>query len=465
MRNFERKLKKALSCYEQNDYETALNICEKILEKDYNNEEALSLEGKLLYLKGELEAAKISWKINSDYNNNEEAKNYLNNIDKYSKEKELYEEALVYIKNNNKKKALEKLYLCSKDGFNKINVIKTLKDCDLFGTSEIANENKDLPSKNNLNSKKEIYSNENKKEDKLNNNNNKYLESSSKNTKGQSFKENIKSKNLKNNKKEKSNKQDKNVESNIKGSNSNNKISVDDLKFTKDTSSINSKNNSSKKLMRTPIIVLLAIVIIGTIAYISTKSFKDSNQHKETSATNSESNEKTKAADLNKEFSSALKEENSNRLYELILQNPKDKIPSEDVDIYNKAEEFLKTKGVVKFYEDGLSLFKEKKYEEALAYFKKALDFSEDSYLNPHIIYFIATSNDNLKNTDESIKYYKMYLDKYKKDTYTAECIYKLALLYKDKDKELAKKYASKIEDDYSDSIYYNDKIKDIIYS
>ena len=43
MSKYDKKLKKALAQYENGNYEEALDICEKVLDKDYNNEEALTL--------------------------------------------------------------------------------------------------------------------------------------------------------------------------------------------------------------------------------------------------------------------------------------------------------------------------------------------------------------------------------------------------------------------------------------
>lgn len=80
-----KKLKKALEHYQSGDYESALKICEKFLEKDYSNEEALFLEGDILYKLGRIDDAIVTWKINSEYNKNEEATNRLAAVDKERK--------------------------------------------------------------------------------------------------------------------------------------------------------------------------------------------------------------------------------------------------------------------------------------------------------------------------------------------------------------------------------------------
>ena len=84
MSKYDKKLKKALAQYENGNYEEALDICEKILDKDYNNEEALTLESRALEKLNRISDAIVSWKINAEYNNNEEARTKLdkfNNLD------------------------------------------------------------------------------------------------------------------------------------------------------------------------------------------------------------------------------------------------------------------------------------------------------------------------------------------------------------------------------------------------
>ncbi|MDU7886109.1 MAG: tetratricopeptide repeat protein, partial [Clostridium perfringens] len=84
MSKYDKKLKKALAQFENGNYEEALDICEKVLDKDYNNEEALTLESRALEKLNRISDAIVSWKINAEYNNNEEARTKLdkfNNLD------------------------------------------------------------------------------------------------------------------------------------------------------------------------------------------------------------------------------------------------------------------------------------------------------------------------------------------------------------------------------------------------
>ena len=81
-----KKLQKAFEYYEQGKYKEALKICSKVLNKEYNNEDALTLEGEVLFKCGRIDDAIITWKINAEYNNNELAKKHLARIDSGVKE-------------------------------------------------------------------------------------------------------------------------------------------------------------------------------------------------------------------------------------------------------------------------------------------------------------------------------------------------------------------------------------------
>lgn len=458
MKNSNKKFKKALMYFEKGNLEEALIICEKILEKDYSNEDVLALEGDILCLIGKLDEAKVTWKINADYNNNENAKNHLNNLDDYHTSMVLYNEALKDINTNKFEQAREKLSQCTKNNFNKVNISKAIDICKnnkniITSTDKISNKIDEISIK------KTNKNNDNNLTKKDSNNN----ENSSTITSKEML-------DLISDKKEK-------VESipihtiNLKASDQ-----QATPKASMNTTEDFVKIAIPKKGLKVSGIVVGVgvIILVGLYSILNNLNVTSASPDKvvESSTSNNLKKEEVKTqtkveitVDLAKELNAAVSNENLEKIYTLLSKNPKDKVPANDIEIYEKAEELMKTNGVKAFYLKGCELFKEKKYEEALSDFKKALPYSDGNYLNSHIIYFMATSYDNLKNVDESTKYYKMYLDKYSTDTYAAECYYKLALLYKDTDKELSKQYASRIEDEFPDTIYYNDSIKSIIYN
>lgn len=472
MKNSNKKLKKALMYFEKGNLEEALSICEKILEKDYSNEDVLALEGDILCLMGKLDEAKVTWKINADYNNNENAKNHLNNLDDYHTNMVLYNDALKDINTNQFEQACEKLSQCTKNNFNKVNISKALDICKnnrniVTSTDNTSNNTDEISIKKNTKNNKNNDGDNLNKEDSNNNENSSTITS----------KEML---DLISNKKEK-------VESipihtiNLKGSDEQNSYKPS-MNTTKDFVKIAIPKRGLKVsaiVVGVGVVVLVGLYsVLNNLNVTSASPAKTENEIVESSASNASNKEEAKTepkveakpkvestAGFTEELNAAVANENFDKIYDLLSKIPKEKLPANDVSAYEKAEELMKNSGVKTLYLKGCELFKEKKYEEALSDFKKALPYSDGNYLNSHVIYFMATSYDNLKNTDESAKYYKMYLDKYNTDTYAAECSYKLALLYKDTDKELSKKYASRIEDEFPDTIYYNDSIKSIIYN
>lgn len=127
------------------------------------------------------------------------------------------------------------------------------------------------------------------------------------------------------------------------------------------------------------------------------------------------------------------------------------------------VKELLTDEDVKEMYMEGSNYFKDKDYSKAIDVLNKAYINSEKMYLKDDILFFLASSYDknNLKN--EAIKYYEEYASKYTNENYIQEVYYNLALNYMDKDINKSKEYAKVIKDKYSDSMYYNSKIKEII--
>ena len=254
----------------------------------------------------------------------------------------------------------------------------------------------------------------------------------------------------------------------------------------------NEKSNAKKSNKKKPV-KYIAVAVSGAIvlllAYGVTKNIKttdvsknqitaseeaNNNANKTENSTDNKTNEDSKketktitADELNK----AISNNDINSLYTLLTSTPKDKVPQDALDAYNKAEKLMKTDGVKDLYLKGSDLFKEKKYEDALKDFEKAYAFSSDSYLRPHLIYFMGTSYENLDKNTEAIKYFQEYLKDYKAKPdaedfmYTPQCLYNLAILYnKEGNSAESKKYAQEIENDYPNTMFYNDVTKKIIY-
>ncbi|XZH21130.1 tetratricopeptide repeat protein [Clostridium perfringens] len=472
MSKYDKKLKKALAQFENGNYEEALDICEKVLDKDYNNEEALTLESRALEKLNRISDAIVSWKINAEYNNNEEARTKLdkfNNLDEkklamstifsetmkdeikarlqeeaqkeYAKQLEKREPEIKPLpKDTEKEKEDKKVEQAPVIKINKEKPREDVKiddikmDHPVKETSKTESNHLDNVTKVDFHKKDEIKKSKDKPKD---DNEPKVISTP-----------------------------------NFKNENSNAK-----------------KSNKKKPVKYIAVAVSGAIVLL--LAYGVTKNIKTTdasknqitaseeanntdNANKAENSTDNKTNEESKtetktltADELNK----AISDNDMNSLYTLLTSTPKDKVPQDALDAYNKAENLMKTDGVKDFYLKGSDLFKEKKYEAALKDFEKAYAFSSDSYLKPHLIYFIGTSYENLDKNTEAIKYFQEYLKDYKAKPdaedfmYTPQCLYNLAILYdKEGNSAESKKYAQEIENDYPNTMFYNDVTKKIIY-
>lgn len=472
MSKYDKKLKKALAQFENGNYEEALDICEKVLDKDYNNEEALTLESRALEKLNRISDAIVSWKINAEYNNNEEARTKLdkfNNLDEkklamstifsetmkdeikarlqeeaqkeYAKQLEKREPEIKPLpKDTEKEKEDKKVEQAPVIKINKEKPREDVKiddikmDHPVKETSKTESNHLDNVTKVDFHKKDEIKKSKDKPKD----------------------------------------------------DNEPKVISTPNFK--------NEKSNAKKSNKKKPV-KYIAVAVSGAIvlllAYGVTKNIKTTdasknqitaseeanktdNANKAENSTENKTNEESKtetktltADELNK----AISNNDINSLYTLLTSTPKDKVPQDALDAYNKAENLMKTDGVKDFYLKGSDLFKEKKYEAALKDFEKAYAFSSDSYLKPHLIYFIGTSYENLDKNTEAIKYFQEYLKNYKAKPdaedfmYTPQCLYNLAILYdKEGNSAESKKYAQEIENDYPNTMFYNDVTKKIIY-
>lgn len=122
---------KALSLYNKGEIDKALEVCEEGISLNLRNSNLLNLKGLLLYLKGDLDGAIASWKINKDYNNDPISKTYLNDAYKDEVREKLFIEAEKLVNNLSINEAIEKLLICNESDFNFIKVNNLLALCYL----------------------------------------------------------------------------------------------------------------------------------------------------------------------------------------------------------------------------------------------------------------------------------------------------------------------------------------------
>ena len=117
---------------------------------------------------------------------------------------------------------------------------------------------------------------------------------------------------------------------------------------------------------------------------------------------------------------------------------------------------------IEKAYEQAIDLFDGEKYDDAIEVLKSAYNSDLDTYYHKHILFLLASCYYEKNQFKEAIGYYEEYIAKYD-ETYIEEIYYKLALAYEDTDLNKSKKYAEHIKKEFSNSIYNNSKISQII--
>lgn len=448
MGNFDKRLKKAKDLYDNKNYKEVLKICDKILEKEYNNEQALELEGEALLKLGRIEEAVLNWQINAEYNNNPTAKMRLQDVDDETKQRAL--NLTLNLSNlskfiNSEAKKIEKQKKEAKKIEHKKEEAKDNKNPKIL-------EQKEPLAKNT------IINNEPKEKDLENKNSKKQFETNIENKQVVNDKED----NKKDLRKDESN--SKKIE---KDSNKENSKTKDLNASTKEETADKNKTKNDKpsnKGKKSAIIAVCALIVVIS-SYVGIKHFK-APANNETKQEQTEEKAKMSAEELNSKLSDAISKNDYNEIYTLLEENPQNTITDATKENYDKALELMKTKGIEKFYNEGLEQYKFKTYDKALDSFTKAYKYCNGSYLEPHILYFLGSTYNSIDKKDDGAKYFQEYLDKYPhSDLYTAEILYNLSLYYHNKgDNKKAKEYAQHIENSYPSSPYYNDVTKDILY-
>ncbi|EGT3617713.1 tetratricopeptide repeat protein, partial [Clostridium perfringens] len=417
MSKYDKKLKKALAQYENGNYEEALDICEKVLDKDYNNEEALILEGRALEKLNRISDAIVSWKINSEYNNNEEARTKLEKLNNIDEKKlamstifseTMKDEIKARLQEEAQKeyaKQLEKREPETKPEVKKTEKVKENKKVE---QAPVININKETQKEKEDIKIDDIKISEPVKETQIKETpktENKHLDNV---TKVDFHKKDCKVKETK-------------------------EAEADDEPRVISTPNFKNEKSNAKKSNKKKPVKYIAVAVSGAIvlllAYGVTKNIKttnasnsqvtsteeSTNQVNNSTENKSSENSSTENKTLNlDELNKAIENKDINSLYTILTSTPKDAVPADALDAYNKAETLMKTDGVKDLYLKGSDLFKEKKYEDALKDFEKAYAFSDGSYLKPHLIYFMGTSYENLDKNTEAIKYFQEYLKDYK---------------------------------------------------
>lgn len=395
---------KAMEKFQAGKINRALEYCEEAVALDLNNRAALNLKGMILYLKGNLNAAEASWKVNSNINNDGIASSYLENIAEDEEREFLYNRALKEIKAFNIEEAIDLLEKAKESDFNAINVYNALTYCYIkVGYLEKAKASIDKVISIEKNNK---VANDYIKE--LNNN-------------GKSYKNII------------------NKKVALAGS-----IAIGFVVIG--GSLLLSEGVNYKKIESE-----------GKKPPVVAQDDLDKNKEEGTKP------EGTKP-EVKKEYN--LKKLIESKNYEELMiafEGNRDSISVENQKDFEEAKEILETKGVKYFYDKGLNEFKAGEFGNANKEFQNGFKYAKGSYLERHLNYMIAVSYEKLENFDEAISYYEKFNKSFEDGEYSEEVLYKLAVLNKEKDLKKSKNYAWSLKEKYPNSIYNNDNIRSIL--
>jgi len=402
---------KAMNKYNDGYIDKALALCEKSISLNITNAAALSLKGILYYLKGDLESAKKMWNINYKRNNDKVSKKYLKDSTRDKEKLQLYLNALDLIKSFNISCALEILKQCENSHFNFINVNNLISLCYI----KQGEYDKALPYIVDV------------------------LKTDRKNT-----------------------------------------AAIMNKKTLIEYGNLRPEINQKKIFIVATSICLIIFVLFLTKTYMYKQKNTSIMGMKEIPANTQlvkksiivekpienkpqENKPKEKLEFPQEKFNESIKNNNMEQIVGYLNQWKNADLEMNDKLLMVKAEEIIKSNGIVYFYENGIKYMEDKKFIEAEKYFLYALPYSNDNYLKEHIIYMLALSYKSNSDFQNAVKYYELCLKQFPKGSYTQEILYNLIVINKDIDINKAKRYAEKLVNRFPDSQYYNTIVKDIL--
>lgn len=372
---------KALKLYSTGNIDKAIDMLDKGIGNDLSNSNLLNLKGLLLYIKGDLDKAKVIWNINRYYNDDKIAVSYLKDISDDYEKIEFYKKVELLIENLNIDEALNLLKVCNESDFNYINVNSLMALC-YFKKGDYAESENYI---------------------------NKVLEIDKNNDKAIGIKKEID-------------------------------------EFT------------GKKQINKLSLALISIILVVLSVFLKYE-FTDKNLKDKEAFNNIEVQENSENdTNNNNEIVENIKEEDK----EEVKQNNEEekKEESQNVEIKYLTDEEIKDK-----YLEASDYYDKKDYTTAKDILETTIVNSKENHLSDDIMFLLGATYENLSDNDNAIKRYENYVNSYKDGVYIQEAYYKLSLLYKSKDLNKSKEYANILRNNYSDSIYNNNVIKEIIGS
>lgn len=418
---------KAMEYYEKGKINKAIEICEDALLEGLDNPAVLNFKGLLLYQKGNLADAITVWKINRDLNNDDIAKNYINDAMADETRLDLYKQGEQALRQLKIDKALDLFKTCLESDFNAIKVNTGIAMCyqkkgDLYKAKEYVDKVLSID-KNAITAK--VVGKELKEEG---------IHLESKNSSkgfligvtilfivvaivvgGYLIISKSKYKNLVNNIEE----------------TKNNQAIEEKVSATDENKEIENQQNVDVNTEAVPKEIV---------------------------------KEEPKIINIDKEKLKTLIVSNDlDGVYEQLKNVKEESISSQDVEVYKQAVDLMKNQGISKFYEYGLWYFNKSNYSAARISFDKAYTYAEGNSLKEHVLFYRASSSLKESDNQTALVQYEEYYKQYPKGTYAEETLYELALLSNPVDKAKSKSYANTLINNFPNSIYINDNLVGIV--
>jgi len=420
--------KKALVKYHNGYIDEAINLCGASVAENKKYKAAASLKGVLFYFKGDLENARELWDFNVRINKDVVSQKYIENTRNDDELLSVYTEAVHLINQIKISEGLELLRKCEVSDFNVINVSNYIASC-LIKQAEFDKAWVYLEKVLNIDKK--------------------------------------------------------------------NKMALDNIKMLTQYGIIEKKHNFNLLIA-----MLVVLLVFGSgLTYYNTQLNKPSSKKSSTVAKKTETTTTTKKPTTtpktttpetttpkattpqtttppavkteNKESTSAekfpyeqVKKDIADSNYDNVFSNIikwKDKnIDATAKELLDSGKVFLKNNATQYFYTQGRDYSKNRNFKLAADYFYKVY-FLGKGELFEHALFFLGSSDESIGNTADAIKYYEEYNSTFPSGSYEDTVLYSLAMLYKSTDMSKAKHYAGLIEENFSDSIYYNSNIKNML--
>ncbi|MGG7178913.1 tetratricopeptide repeat protein [Clostridium paraputrificum] len=401
---------KATGYYEKGEIDKALETCEEAISENLKDSAILNLKGLLLYIKGDLQGALTSWRINADFNDDSMAKGYIKDVKKDKERLDLYNKSEELIKKIKIDEAIILLNKCLESDFNSIKVNIALARCYLrkgeYSTASVYITKALDIDRNNQIAK-------------------------------------VLAKELK-------------------------EFAGIELEVVRKQFWI--KPMLVAILVGIICIVGIKVYNMSWNNADNSNVAEELDKHQEENIDSIKENDEEEKGETKvealvniDEIEKSINNKDYSSLYELLKNLNANGLKGKEKALYVKGVEILETEGVDTFYKSGMNFYEKGELTLAKDEFYKAYKYGKESYLYPHIVFFNAVVNEKSNNNLESIKYYEEYYQNYKDGNYIEETLYKLALLYKEEDIDKSIGFATELRNSNPNSIYNNDTISNLL--